>query len=200
MATAQAVEFWFDPICPFTWITSRWVDEVAQQRGLEVQWNPFSLKVLNVGLDEGDDAQAHVDGHRMGRVVEAARQRAGQEHLGALYRALGERLHPGGRSDIDAIIAEAVAEAGLPADLVAAADDASYDAELEASTGRAIARTGKGVGIPIIGLGERAYFGPVFTRRPKGAQALELWDAYVTMTAFDGFFELKREITGELQF
>ncbi|MFP3472843.1 disulfide bond formation protein DsbA, partial [Micrococcus sp. SIMBA_144] len=78
---------------------------VAQARGLEVRWNPFSLKVLNVGLDEGDDAQAHVDGHRMGRVVEAARQRAGQEHVAALYTALGVRLHPAGRSDIDTIIA-----------------------------------------------------------------------------------------------
>ncbi|RBP62552.1 DSBA-like thioredoxin domain-containing protein [Brevibacterium sanguinis] len=202
MQQPSTIDFWFDPICPFTWVTSRWITDVAAQRGCTVNWRSFSLKVLNSTPGNEDTSEEHRQGHRMGRVVVRARRDHGEEPIAALYSALGQRLHPGGRDDVDAIIAEALAEAGLPAQLEDAADDESLDADLESSTRDALGLTGSGVGLPILRLGERerAYFGPVFTRRPAGEQALELFDAYVTLTGHEHFFELKREITGRLEF
>lgn len=197
---SSPVEFWFDPICPFTWITSRWVTDVAEARGYDVMWNPFSLKILNEGLDEDPDAEENAQGHRMGRVVEAVRTASGQQQLASLYTAIGERLHLHGRTDIDAVLADALAEVGLPGDIISAADRTDADAGLRASTDRVLEMVGRGVGIPIIAVDGIAFFGPVFTSRPHGEQALDLWDAYVTLTRFPRFFELKREITGEIAF
>ena len=198
------VDFWFDPICPFTWITSRWVEDVAQQRAYDITWHPFSLSVLNVGLDEGDDEQAHIAGHRMVRVAQAVKD-AGHD-VGNYYTAIGTLLHPGGGShDVStdatsAVIAQAIADAGLPAELAAAADDTSYDSAVTESTHEALSGPGTGVGIPIIRVADSTFFGPVFTKRPQGDAALKFWDAYTTIVAEPNFFEIKRQIKGELNF
>ncbi len=197
-----AIDFWFDPICPFTWVTSRWVADVAARREFTVRWNSFSLKVLNSTPESEDTSDDHRQGHRMGRVIVRVRRDHGEDPVAGLYTALGERIHPGGRKDIDSVITEALAAVGLPAGLGDAANDDSLDAQLESSTRQALDITGSGVGLPIIRLGERtrAYFGPVFTRQPEGEQALELWDAYTSLTGYEHFFELKREITDRLEF
>lgn len=197
--TSEAVEFWFDPVCPFTWVTSRFVAEVAARRGIAVQWRPFSLQILNEGRED-THAVEHAAGHRMDRVVEAARVAHSDACVGPLYTALGERLHPGGQSDIDAVIAESLAEAGLPAELLAAADREDSDAALRESTERAIRAVGPGVGIPIVAVGGNAIFGPVLKTRPTGDAADRLWDALVTMLETPGFSELKRSVPGEIEF
>lgn len=190
--TASTVQFWFDPICPWTWITSRWVSEVADLRGLDVQWNPFSLAVLNEGSDAGDHAEGQRQGHRMGQVLTAVGAAHGGQAVADLYTALGDRLHPAGRSDADAIIAESLAEVGLPVELAAAADSGEFEADLAASTRRGIDLVGPGVGIPIIAIDGIAFFGPVVSPAPRGADALTLWDGVRAAASIPGFFELKR--------
>ena len=186
------VQFWFDPICPWTWITSRWVSEVAELRGFEVEWNPFSLAVLNEGSDAGDHAEGQRQGHRMGQVLTAARASHGGRAVADLYTALGTRLHPAERTDVDAVIAESLAEAGLPAELFSAADSGEHEAELVASTRRGIELVGPGVGIPIIAIDGVAFFGPVISPAPHGEEALTLWDGVRAAASIPGFFELKR--------
>lgn len=186
------VEFWFDPICPWTWITSRWVVEVAAARGFEVQWQPFSLAILNEGNDPGDHAEAQRQGHRFGLVLTAVRAAHGAQATGDLYAALGERLHPAQRQDYDAVLGEALAQAQLPAALAALEPTAEMEAELRASTRRGIERVGPGVGIPIISIDGTAFFGPVISPAPRGAEALQLWDAVRAAASIPGFFELKR--------
>lgn len=186
------VEFWFDPICPWTWITSRWVVEVSAARGFEVQWHPFSLAILNEGNDPGDHAEAQRQGHRFGLVLTAVRAAHGVPATGALYTALGERLHPEVRQDYDAVLAEALEQAQLPVALAALEPTAELEAELRASTRRGIERVGPGVGIPIISIDGTAFFGPVISPAPRGAEALQLWDGVLAAASIPGFFELKR--------
>lgn len=144
------VEFWFDSICPWCWMTSRWASEVAAARGFEIAWHPMSLAILNEDQEPNDHSEGMLLGLRMGRVIEAARRAEGEGVVGTLYTAFGTRLHPGGRNDGDAIIAEALAELGLDAGYAAAAEDASYDAQLRANTDHAIEIAGPDVGVPII--------------------------------------------------
>ncbi|MGK0720978.1 mycothiol-dependent nitroreductase Rv2466c family protein [Leucobacter sp. W1478] len=190
--TTPAVQFWFDPICPWTWITSRWVSEVANLRDFEVQWHPFSLAVLNEGVDAGDHAEGQRQGHRMGRVLTAVSEAHGGRAVAELYTALGNRLHPAGRDDVDVIIAESLDEVGLPAALAAAADSGEHEAELVASTQRGIDLVGPGVGIPIIAIDGVAFFGPVVSPAPTGDDALKLWDGVHAAASISGFYELKR--------
>ncbi|WP_024357222.1 DsbA family protein [Leucobacter chironomi] len=197
---APDVEFWFDPICPWCWMTSRWVAEVAETRGFEVAWHPISLAILNEGHDAGDHAEGHRQGKRMGRVVEAARVAHGQAVVGALYTELGTRIHPGGRDDTDVIIAESLAALDLPAALAAAADDEQNDAQLRANTDHAMAIAGPDVGVPIISVNGVAFFGPVVTPSPTGETALKLWDGIVAAASVPGFYELKRGRTAGPQF
>lgn len=189
---APTVEFWFDPICPWTWITSRWVVEVSAARGFDVQWQPFSLAILNEGNDPGDHAIAQQQGHRFGLVLTAVRAAYGAPAAGALYAALGERLHPAQRQDYDAVLVEALAQAQLPAELAALEPTAELEAELRASTRRGIERVGPGVGIPIISIDGTAFFGPVISPAPRGEEALQLWDGVRAAASIPGFFELKR--------
>src|SRR5690606_5985392 len=139
-------------ICPWTWITSRWLVEVAEARNLSVTWRPYSLKVLNEGNASESHAEAHRQGHRMGRVIIAARQLYGDDVVGTLYTALGNRLHPGGRTDYAAIITESLGEADLTGQVDISADSADFDAELVASTQLGIDTVGPGVGVPIIAI------------------------------------------------
>ena len=200
MSNTVEVEFWFDPICPWCWMTSRWAAEVAEVRGFEIAWHPISLAVLNEGNEAGSHAEGHRQGKRMGRVVEAARVAHGEGVVGALYTELGNRLHPGGRDDYDAVIAESLEALGLPADLAAAADDERSDAQVRANTDHAMEIAGPDVGVPIISVDGVAFFGPVVTPAPTGETALRLWDGIVAAASVPGFYELKRGRTVGPQF
>jgi len=199
-SAAPVVEFYFDPICPWCWMTSRWVHEVASVRGFDVVWKPISLAIINEGDDAGSHAEGHRQGKRMGQVAIAAGLAAGSAAAGALYTELGTRIHPGGREDYDAIIAESIAAVeGLSADLAAAADDAD-DARLRENTHHALDIAGPDVGVPIISVDGNAFFGPVVTPAPTGDDALRLWDGIVAAASVPGFYELKRGRTRGPQF
>ncbi|XPP25740.1 MAG: DsbA family protein [Leucobacter sp.] len=201
MSTASPkVEFWFDVTCPWCWMTSRWAIEVSSVRGFDIQWHPFSLKILNEGRDMGAHAAYHERSLRAMRVIEQARAEHGQGVVGALYTAIGTRIHPGGREDIDAIIAESLAEAGLPATLAEAADSEAPDGVLRENTAHAMEIAGPDVGIPIISIDGVAFFGPVVTPAPTGETALQLWDGIYAAASVPGFYELKRGRTLGPQF
>ncbi|QNE47219.1 disulfide bond formation protein DsbA [Glaciihabitans sp. INWT7] len=192
-----AVDFWFDPSCPWAWMTSRWLDEVAVLRDLEVTWHVMSLAVLNE--DATDLSEQYREflprALRYTRLVAAVTELHGQSAVKPLYDALGTRIHPGARSDSDAIITEALAEAGLPASLASFADSDEYDPQMRASHFDGIERVGQDVGTPVIAVGGYAFFGPVLSPAPKGEQAATLWDGVVALASYDGFFEIKRSRT-----
>jgi 2-hydroxychromene-2-carboxylate isomerase len=191
-----AVDFWFDPSCPWAWMTSRFVDEVTEGRDLDVTWHIMSLAVLNEDQDVSDDYRAFFPrALRYTRLVAAVGEREGQEKVKPLYDALGARIHPGGRTDVDAVIAESLAEVGLDASLAAYADTDEYDEPMRASHFDGIGRVGQDVGTPVIAIGDIAFFGPVISPIPRGEQALSLWDGLVAVASYDGFFELKRSRT-----
>jgi 2-hydroxychromene-2-carboxylate isomerase len=191
-----AVDFWFDPSCPWAWMTSRFVDEVTEGRDLDVTWHIMSLAVLNEDQDVSDDYRAFFPrALRYTRLVAAVGEREGQDTVKPLYDALGTRIHPGGRTDVDAIIAESLAEVGLDASLAAFADTDEYDEPMRASHLDGIGRVGQDVGTPVIAIGDIAFFGPVISPIPRGEQALSLWDGLVAVASYDGFFELKRSRT-----
>ena len=187
------VDFWFDPICPWAWITSRWVLEVAPMRDLDVRWHVMSLSVLNEGRDLSDDYRKRLSA-AWGpvRVLIAAQQRYGDGVLLPLYTAMGERFHlqqaPIERSTFEA----ALQACELSVDLADAMTSTDYDAALRASHQDGIERVGLEVGTPIISVNGSAFFGPVVTPMPRGEAAARLWDGVVLVTGTDGFFELKR--------
>ncbi len=193
-ATPPAVvDFWFDPICPWAWLTSRWIMEVEQVRDVTARWHVMSLSVLNEGRDVGEGYAALLRrGWGPVRVVTAARAEHGDEVVKPLYDALGTRIHPSGRKDYDTVIAESLAEVGLPAALAAAAAGTEYDAALRASHAAGIGLVGEDVGTPVVRVGEVAFFGPVVTPTPRGQAAGRLWDGTVLVAATPGFYELKR--------
>ncbi|MFV0435532.1 MAG: DsbA family protein [Leucobacter sp.] len=193
------VEFYFDPICPWCWMTSRWASEVAEARGFEIDWRPISLLVVNEGRED-DHAESHRQGHRLGRVVEAARVAVGQHVVGPLYTEIGTRRHPGHRRDDDAVIAESLAALGLDPALAAAADTEESDAQLSHNTHHALEIAGPDVGVPIISIDGVAFFGPVVTPAPTGDDALRLWDGIYAAASVPGFYELKRGRTAGPQF
>jgi protein-disulfide isomerase-like protein with CxxC motif len=195
-------DFWFDPLCPWAWMTSRWMLEVEKVRPVEVHWHVMSLAVLNEGRD--DLPEQYREGLKKAwgpvRVVIAAQQLHGEDVTGALYTALGTRIHNEGRGITDEVIAEALAEVGLPADLLAYATSETYDKELRASHQSGISLVGEDVGTPVVAVpganGEKvAFFGPVVTPAPKGEAAANLWDGTLLVAATPGFFELKRTRT-----
>jgi hypothetical protein len=190
------VDFWFDPSCPWAWMTSRWVDEVAPHRDLDVTWHIMSLYVLNEDKDVSESYRASLPRTlRYARLVTAAGELDGWRSVKPLYDALGARIHPGHRKDVDAIIAESLTEVGLPADYARYADSDEFDAALRASHADGIDRVGQEVGTPVIAVNGTAFFGPVISPTPRGEQALALWDGVVAAASYDGFFELKRTRT-----
>jgi 2-hydroxychromene-2-carboxylate isomerase len=199
--TRDTADFWFDPLCPFAWITSRWVLEVEQVRDVQVRWRVMSLYFLNKDRDISDDYRGLTErGLPIGRVLMATEKHAGADALLPLYTALGTRIH-NEKQDVDRDLAvAALAEAGLPADLIDAWDDASYDDALEASHNEAIERVGDDVGTPTIAINGSAFFGPVLSQIPRGEDAGRLWDGAVAVASFPYFYELKRSRTGELDF
>ncbi|MFH8463637.1 DsbA family protein [Streptomyces sp. NPDC017991] len=200
------VDFWFDPLCPWAWMTSRWVLEVEKVRDIEVRWHIMSLAVLNEPkLDELNDDYREMmstSAWEPVRVVTAAWQKHGADILGPLYTALGNRIHNGGQGPTRESIAGALDEVGLPADLIDYADqkDFEFDAELRASHKEGIDKVGQDVGTPVIAVpgpdGEQiAFFGPVVTPAPKGEDAARLWDGSLLVASVQGFYELKRSRT-----
>jgi 2-hydroxychromene-2-carboxylate isomerase len=189
-------DFWFDPICPWAWMTSRWMLEVEKSRPVDVRWHVMSLAVLNEGRDL-DPNYAELMSRAWGpvRVVVAARELHGDEHVGRLYTALGTRIHPGGNSDSAVVIKEALAEVGLPPELAEYAGKDDFDAQLRASHAEGITKVGQDVGTPVIAVDDVAFFGPVVTPAPKGEAAGRLWDGVVLVAGTPGFFELKRTRT-----
>ncbi|QIK08740.1 disulfide bond formation protein DsbA [Streptomyces sp. ID38640] len=196
-------DFWFDPLCPWAWMTSRWMLEVEKVRPVEVRWHVMSLAVLNEDrLDELPEEYRELLKTAWGpvRVCIAAKQQHGSEVLGPLYTALGTRFHNRGLERTRETIVDALAEAGLPAELADAADSDAYDAELRASHKEGIDLVGQEVGTPVIAVpghdGDQiAFFGPVVTPAPKGEEAAKLWDGTLMVASIPGFYEIKRTRT-----
>src|SRR4051812_3607781 len=198
---ADVADFWFDPLCPFAWITSRWMLEVEEVRDVRVTWRVMSLYFLNKDRDISEEYQARIQrGLSVGRVLIATEQQVGPEALGPLYTALGTRIHHEKQELGPELVRNALDDAGLPAELVEAMDDASYDEPLRASHQEAIDRVGDDVGTPTIAFNGSAFFGPVLSRVPRGDDAGRIWDGTIALADFDYFFEIKRTRTGELDF
>jgi protein-disulfide isomerase-like protein with CxxC motif len=191
------VDFWFDPICPWAWITSRWILEVEQVRPVEVAWHVMSLAVLNENKEDMPEQYREAMRSAWGpvRVVIAAQQRYGQEVVGPLYTALGTRIHHEKAPRERATIEAALAEVGLPADLADTMDSTEYDGAVRASHADGIDRVGYDVGTPVISVNGTSIFGPVVSPIPRGEAAARLWDGVLLIAGTDGFFELKRSRT-----
>ncbi|MHA7278589.1 mycothiol-dependent nitroreductase Rv2466c family protein [Arthrobacter sp. MDT2-2] len=194
--TTQKANFWFDPLCPFAWITSRWIGEVEQVRNISVDWHVMSLSVLNEGRDLPEEYKAlMLQGWGPVRVVIAAAELHGDEYVKKLYDAMGARIHIGQNKDFDVVIRESLEEVGLPADLAKFAHSDEYDEQLRASHKDGIDRVGDEVGTPVVAFNGTAFFGPVLTRIPRGEEAGRIFDGAVLMSEFPEFFELKRSRT-----
>ena len=191
------VDFWFDPLCPWAWITSRWMLEVAQVRPVAPRWHVMSLAVLNEGRE--DLPEEYKKGLALAwgpvRVCVAAEQKFGPDVVLPLYTAIGTRFHNEKAERNRATIEASLAEVGLPADLADAMDSTEYDEAVRASHTDGIERVGLEVGTPVISVGDASIFGPVVTPIPKGEAAGRLWDGVVACLETPGFFELKRSRT-----
>jgi 2-hydroxychromene-2-carboxylate isomerase len=190
------LDFWFDPLCPWAWITSRWVLEVEKVRPVQAHWHVMSLAVLNEGKDVPERYRAfQAQAWGPVRVCIAAEQKFGPDVLLPLYTALGTRFHLQQADRDRSTIEAALAEAGLPAELADAMDDPSYDEALRASHADGMDRVGYEVGTPVISVNGSSFFGPVVSPIPRGEAAARLWDGVLAVAGTDGFFELKRSRT-----
>ncbi len=201
--------FYFDPVCPFAWMTSKWARQVAELRAFDIQWRFISLRLVNAEVDYAthfppDYERGHTAGLELLRVAAAVRAARGEAAVGPLYAAYGAEIfegEPGRQADLhrdtQAFVAPILAGLGLPAELAAAAADRSFDAAIQADTDRALALTGRDVGTPILHFdppGGPAFFGPVISRLPSPEDSLVLWDHVSALARFPGFAELKRSL------
>ena len=209
------LNFFFDPVCPWAWITSRWVAEVQELRSYEIQWNFISLRFLNEGkmdyskMPEGY-AGIHHSGTRGLRIAARARAEQGNDAVGRVYTALGTSIHNRKERDLfaadtQAHVAGLLNAAGLPSEWADSADDESFDAVIRAETELALERAGKDVGTPILTFrpgapDEASFFGPVIASIPRGDAALKLWDAVETVATTSGMAELKRSLRARPSF
>jgi hypothetical protein len=193
----EQAQFWFDPLCPWAWITSRWMLEVEKVRPVQTEWRIMSLAYLNLTQHEGKGLEEdYLERMKKAwgpvRICAAAAQEKGQDILGPLYTAIGTRFHVQCRREDPATLPEALAEVGLPESLADAATSTEFDEYIKASHNQAFDEVGLDVGTPVIRIRGKALFGPVITPAPKGEAAGRLWDGFVLVTEADGFFELKR--------
>lgn len=203
MTESKTVDFWFDPACPWAWMTSRWIIEAAKYRDLDVRWNVMSLFVLNEpNLDELPEQYRKLMPRTLPavRVATAVAQQHDNETLGRLYTALGNRIHLGGEKDSEVYIPAALEAVGLPAELAEAGKSEEWDEALRASHQRGIGLVGTDVGTPVVAVEndegvQVGLFGPVVTPAPQGEAAAKLWDGVYAVTTTPGFYELKRSRT-----
>ncbi|HEY9368519.1 DsbA family protein [Streptomyces sp.] len=202
-------DFWFDPLCPWAWMTSRWMLEVEQVRPVDVRWKVMSLAVLNEDkLDEVPEQYRDLLANKAWgpvRVVTAAKELHGDEYVGKLYTALGTRFHNNGEAPTKETIVGALEEVGLPVELAEYADQDVYDTLLRASHKEGIDKVGQDVGTPVIAVpgpdgDEVAFFGPVVTPTPRGESAARLWDGTLLVASTPGFYEIKRTRTSAPSF
>jgi 2-hydroxychromene-2-carboxylate isomerase len=191
------VDFWFDPICPWAWIASRWILEVEKVRPVTARWHVMSLSVLNSEKDGISDGYKELLATGWGpvRICIAAEQQYGPEVLGKLYTALGTKFHLEKAPRERATYEVALKEAGLPTSLADAAESTEYDQALRASHKDGMDRVGYEVGTPVISVKGTSVFGPVLSPIPRGEAAAKLWDGVLAIAETDGFFELKRSRT-----
>jgi 2-hydroxychromene-2-carboxylate isomerase len=190
------VDFWFDPACPWAWMTSRWMDEVSRLKDVEVRWHVMSLSVLNEKRDLPETYRVLMDDSWAAvRTIVAAARDHGDHVIKPLYDAMGTRRHPGARKDTAQIIAESLAEVGLPAELAAVGATDEVDALLRESHAEAMALVGDDVGTPVVAIDGVGFFGPVVTPAPTGDAAVRMFDGLALMTSVPGFYELKRSRT-----
>lgn len=200
MTTTEA-EFWFDPMCPFAWITSRWILEVEKVRDVKVTWRIMSLAYLNQDKDIPDSyRELLADAWQPVRVCMAVNEKFGQEKLAELYTALGTRRHVEKKDFTREVIQDALASVDLPVELADAMDDSSYDEAIKASHHLGMDQVGNEVGTPTIAMNGSAFFGPVIAKAPKGEEAGKLWDGFQLITAYPYVYELKRTRTHDLDF
>ena len=202
------LRFWFDPVCPFSWLTSQWVRSVAAQRDYAVEWRFLSLRLLNRQVDYDahlppEAEGSHTAGLQLLRVAARVRAEHGVAAVGPLYASLGARLWEGPPDDRDLpsrvlpLLAASLAECRLPPDLSQALSDSSWDAGLQAETDAALARVGPGAGTPVLQFHPPdgvAFSGPVISRLPDEDRAVELWDHVVALAGFPGFAGLRRSV------
>lgn len=189
----ETLDLWFDTACPWAWMTSRWGLEVAKVRDIDVKFHVMSLNILNRDKDIPADYRELMDRALAPmRIVTAAIAEHGEQVAEPLYTAIGTRIHPGGEKDFGKAVSEALAEVGLPEDLMKYGDRDDYDATLQESHDEALALVGDDVGTPICRVAGTAFFGPVVTPAPKGEDAGRLFDGVLAVASTPGFFELKR--------
>jgi DSBA-like thioredoxin domain len=202
------VEFFFDPVCPWAWLTSRWVCEVASQRDLKVDWRFIALRLLNSHKDYAKDfplgyPEVHGSGLKLLRVCAAIRASGDRDRMAALYTQFGGDIHVRGRraemvDHFEAGFPDYLRSLGIEEEFIAAANDPKWDEILQTETDEALSRTGKDVGTPIISFTREgktySFFGPVISRVPKGEEALRLWDSIWELATFEGLAELKRTL------
>jgi 2-hydroxychromene-2-carboxylate isomerase len=200
-ATDGQADFWFDPRCPFAWVTSRWMLEVEKVRDVNVVWHQMSLAYLNEDRDISEDYREKLES-AWGpvRVVMAAQQAHGPEVLAPIYTAMGERIHVQGQEADKSMAIGALEDAGLPVELAEAWDDSSYDEKIKQSHHEGMDAVGDDVGTPTIHFNGTAFFGPVITKAPRGEEAGKLWDGVITVASYPLFFEIKRSRTAKLDF